>query len=299
MITSRKRLPRRNATPRIGAVSYLNSKPLIEGLSERLSVGTLALDYPSRLADQLKTGQLDVALIPSIEYFRGDTYSILSDACVAARGPVLSVKLYARVPFGEIKTLALDEGSRTSVMLAQVMLFERYGVLPAKMPFLMQQSTRETSADAILMIGDRAMFEPNEQFHDVWDLGDEWFRWTGLPFVFAMWVARNEADFDESSLSRVLSSARDLGVSRISSIAQRESPGLKLPIPKIETYLGQHLHFTLGSAERHGLELFRELVVNLEAHILAATLQIAPTLEVRRYDYPDQHTDRFAVATSR
>jgi len=288
MISMSKRMPRDKAAPRIGAVSYLNSKPLIEGLSGRLSAGVLTLDYPSRLADQLKNGELDVALIPSVEYLRGDDYAIVSDACVAARGPVLSVKLYTRVPFGDIKTLALDEGSRTSAMLSRVMLYERYGVLPERVPFPLHQSTEEVNADAILMIGDRAMFDPTETFHDVWDLGDEWYRWTGLPFVFAMWVAR-ERRLDEAELSKTLSAARDLGVSRIHEISQRESPLLKLPVSTIETYLGKHLHFTLGSAERHGLALYHELVTNLEAHLA----------ETHRHDHQGQSPYRFAAATSR
>ncbi len=100
---------------RIGAVTYLNSKPLIEGLSELLPEAELSLDYPSRLAEDLAAGFLDVALVPSIEVFRHADYEIISDACVATHGPVMSVKLYSRVPLGEIQSLALDAGSRTSV----------------------------------------------------------------------------------------------------------------------------------------------------------------------------------------
>src|SRR5436305_10366741 len=115
---------------RIGAVNYLNSKPLVEGLSELLPGTEIHLDYPSHLADDLTQGRLDVALIPSIEYFRGHDYQIVSDACVAAHGSVLSVKLYSRVPWSEVRTLALDEGSRTSATLARILLAERYGVFP-------------------------------------------------------------------------------------------------------------------------------------------------------------------------
>ena len=97
------------AQMQIGAVSYLNSRPLIEGLEGLLPSANLVLDYPSRLADALSNGQLDVALIPSIEYFRRPGYEVISDACVAARGEVLSVKLYCRVHPGQIRTLALDE----------------------------------------------------------------------------------------------------------------------------------------------------------------------------------------------
>src|SRR2546423_269936 len=108
-----------NAHPeiRIGAVSYLNTKPLVYRLAERLPQAEIVYNLPSRLADRLASGQLDVALIPSVEFFQNANYSIVSDACIGCRGPVWSVKLFSRVPAAEIRTLALDEGSRTSVAL--------------------------------------------------------------------------------------------------------------------------------------------------------------------------------------
>jgi chorismate dehydratase len=90
----------------------------------------LMFDLPSRLADRLAKGDLDIALIPSIEFFQNPSYTIVSDACIACRGPVLSVKLFSRVPFEKIITLALDEGSRTSVALVRTLLRERYGLSP-------------------------------------------------------------------------------------------------------------------------------------------------------------------------
>src|SRR5580692_7253889 len=149
---------------RIGAVNYLNSKPLIEGLGELLPEAELLLDYPSRLADGLEAGRLDVALVPSIEVLRHADYEIISDACVATRGPVMSVKLYSRVPLGEIRTLALDAGSRTSVALTRIMLAERFGVVPRLEPLPFERSVASTATDAVLLIGDRAMHAPTERF---------------------------------------------------------------------------------------------------------------------------------------
>ena len=102
---------------RIGAVSYLNTKPLVYGLADLAPQHELVYDLPSRLADRLAAGALDVALIPSVEYFQRPDYEIVSDACIACRGPVRSVKLLSRVPLESIRTLALDEGSRTSAVL--------------------------------------------------------------------------------------------------------------------------------------------------------------------------------------
>lgn len=242
---------------RIGAVSYLNSRPLIENLRELLPGADLILDYPSRLADSLAGSKLDVALIPSVEYFRHPGYEVISDACVAARGEVLSVKLYCRVHPGEIRTLALDEGSRTSAALTRVILAERYGVIPQTEPLRMESTTRDSQADAVLLIGDRAMHRPAESFVDVLDLGQFWYDWTGLPFVFAMWVARQDARTE--GVDDALSQARDLGVARATEIAREEAPKLGLSESLAHQYLTRNLHYHLTSAERSGLKLFHEL----------------------------------------
>jgi len=241
----------------IGAVSYLNSRPLIEGLGELLPYANLVLDYPSRLADSLSAGRLDVALIPSVEYFRRPGYEVVSDACVAARGEVLSVKLYCRVHPGKIRRLALDEGSRTSAALTKVILADRYGVIPQTEALRMESTTRDSSADAVLLIGDRAMHDPAESFVEVMDLGQVWYDWTGLPFVFAMWVARQEANTD--GIEDILSHARDLGLERIAEIAAEEAPRLGLTESVAYNYLTKNLHYHMTSAERSGLRLFCEL----------------------------------------
>src|SRR5271169_5972497 len=113
---------------RVGAVNYLNTKPLIENLSTFAPNIDLSLEVPSKLADQLHDGDLDVALIPAIEYFRAGNYSIVPDIAIGSRGPVLSVTLFSRVPWEDIRSVALDEGSRTSAALAQILLKRRYRV---------------------------------------------------------------------------------------------------------------------------------------------------------------------------
>src|SRR5215510_7073150 len=115
---------------RVGAVNYLNTKPLIDDLDALAPDAELVLDVPSRLADLLAAGRLDVALIPVIEYFRGGSYRVISDIAIASNGPVLSVTLFSRVPWPEIRRVALDEGSRTSAALTQILLRKKYGVKP-------------------------------------------------------------------------------------------------------------------------------------------------------------------------
>jgi len=243
------------STPiRIGAVSYLNTKPLVHCLDEFAPFAQVTYDLPSRLADQLRRGQLDVALIPSIEFLRNPRYTIVSDACIACRGPVLSVKLYCRVDPCQIKTLALDEGSRTSAALAQIWLAKRYGVRPDSFPLPIGDHLEDVNADAILLIGDRAMHAPDEKFRQVLDLGDVWCRWSKRPFVFAMWTARSDRELP--GIATRLSMARDEGLRSLREIAERESAAVGLPVGECLSYLQDNLYFRLGPREIEGLELF-------------------------------------------
>src|SRR3954454_17899804 len=147
---------------RIGAVSYLNTKPLVYRLTELAPQHELIFDLPSRLADDLAAGRLDVALIPSIKFFQRDDYQIVSDACIACRGPVRSVKLFSRVEPAKIRTLALDQGSRTSVALIQILLPERVPVTIKLLPLRIDAAPEIIEADAILLIGATPLPLPSE-----------------------------------------------------------------------------------------------------------------------------------------
>jgi chorismate dehydratase len=241
---------------RVGAVRYLNTKPLVYGLETLAPSAELVFDFPSRLADRLASGDLDVALVPSIDYLQNPGYQIVSDACIACRGPVLSVKLFLKVPPERVRTLALDAGSHTSAVLARILLFERHSITPELVPLPIGQSMADASADAVLLIGDRAIHSLPGRFAEVWDLGDVWCRWTELPFVFAMWVVRGGSDLGEIEMA--LAAARDLGTANLEAIADREAPHLGLTRPQCLAYLRDNLHFRLGPRERRGLELFRE-----------------------------------------
>jgi chorismate dehydratase len=247
---------------RIGAVNYLNSKPLIEDLAVLAPRAELMLDYPSRLARDLSDGRLDVALVPSIACLLAPQYEVVSDACVAARGAVLSVKLYSRVPPEAIGRLALDEGSRTSATLVRILLAERHGVFPRVEPLPLDSSVESTDADAVLLIGDRAIHLPQEPFACTWDLGTEWTEWTGLPFVFAMWGTRTGTDLGD--VAGALKAARDRGVARLPEIARREAPQLGLTEQVALDYLTRNLYYRLGATERQGLRRFQELAVKYD-----------------------------------
>jgi chorismate dehydratase len=230
---------------RIGAVNYLNTKPLICDLDKLAPDAKLILDVPSRLADLLHTDQLDVALIPVIEYFRAGCYEIVPEIAIASRGPVMSVTLFSRVPWQAIRRVALDEGSRTSAALTHVLLRCRYRIRAEAIPLPLDAEASAVDADAVLLIGDRAMKECLPGFPFAYDLGREWHDWMALPFVYAFWAARPGADL--GSVPEALAEATRLGLD--AGFCRR--------------YLESIIHFDLGPPEQAGLERFYQLACDV------------------------------------
>lgn len=270
---------------RIGAVSYLNTVPLVHELPRLAPEDELQLDLPSRLADRLAAGVLDVALIPVIEVALGDNYTIVSDACIGCCGPVWSVKLLSRRPPQEIRTVALDEGSRTSVALTQLLLRRRFGLTPEYSPLPMTSDYRRVDTDAVLVIGDRAMHRSAavpeavavavsagtaassggshgdltrdttaEEFPYQIDLGQAWNDWTGLPFVFAVWAARPGVDCER--LHQLLGTARDLGVGQAAELAKSHAARYDLSESDCLRYFTKFLNYRLGPREKDAMQLF-------------------------------------------
>jgi chorismate dehydratase len=261
---------------RIGAVEYLNARPLIDALPRLAPRATLALDLPSRLADRLAAGELDVALVPVIEYFRGGSYSLVPNIAIACRGPVLSVTLFSRKPWPEMRSLALDEGSRTSAALAQILLRQRYGIEPRLEPLRVDQSVETTAADAVLLIGDRAMRSDLPGYAHSYDLGQEWFEWTGLPFVFAVWAVRPGAELGE--VAQALAASKRHGLENLAPIAAREAKALGLDPAFCRRYLANLIRYDLGPGELAGLAHFYELAVELGL--------APPGVRIRAYEGP-------------
>lgn len=252
---------RDRSVTQVGAVQYLNTKPLVHGLAgDGLNV---TYDLPSRLAGRLATGELDVALVPVVEVFRHPEHTIVSDACIACRGPVMSVKLLFRTAPSRVATLAVDEGSRTSEALARILLAKRFGIMPQLETLPIGSTSDDTVADAVLLIGDRALGPADARgaFQLVWDLGDEWCRWTGLPFVFAVWAARTSEGL--GGLAKRLAAARDAGKESLAAIAAAEADRHGLTVPQCLSYLRDNLHYDLGTPEREALRLFHDYALGL------------------------------------
>jgi len=250
-----------SALIRVGAVNYLNTKPLIERLSDFAPNIELSLDLPSRLADALAAGEIDVGLIPIVEYFRGDNYSFIPNIAIGSRGPVLSVTLFSRVPWPEIRSVSLDEGSRTSAALTQILLRKRYGLNPRLEPLPIDAPADDLTTDAVLLIGDRAMRACLPGYPFAYDLGQEWTDWTGLPFVYALWAVRDGVELGEAE--GAFHKAKELGLANAGVIAQREAAALGLDAGYCRRYLTNLIRYDLGPRELAGMRKYQELCAEL------------------------------------
>ena len=252
---------------RVGAVSFLNTKPMIYPLLEDPQFpGSEAIELsaavPSRLAIELKDGDLDVGLIPIIEYFRADSeYKIIRDISICSRGPVLSIQLFSRVPIPEIRHAALDTSSRSSRALVQIVLAEKYNLHPEFHSCPPTIDPRETDTDAVLLIGDAALKRLGTTDYGL-DLGAEWTALTGLPFVYACWVARAGVELGE--VPQTLLNAKECGIKKIPEIVQIESQRLGFAETLCQDYLTKYIFYELGEAEIDGLKKFYELAVKYD-----------------------------------
>jgi chorismate dehydratase len=242
---------------RVGAVNYLNTKPLVEGLTGFAPEIALSFDLPSRLADRMARGELDVGLIPTVEYLRAGDYTHVPGIAIGSDGPVLSVTLFSRVPWPQIRTVALDVGSRTSAALTQILLRERYGVRPQVEPLPLDVPADDLTTDAVLLIGDRAMTACLPGFEFAYDLGEDWTRWTGLPMVYAVWAVRPGVDLGGTEAA--FHKAKAFGLARAGAIAAREAPALGVSAAYCRRYFSNIIRYDLGPRELAGLRRFGEL----------------------------------------
>lgn len=246
---------------RLGAVSYLNTRPLVYGLEARPDLFSVRFDVPAVCAELLHAGGVDLGLIPAIEYVRGD-YRIVPDIAIGANGTIASVAIFSRVAPREIRTLALDVSSRTSVALTKILCARHWGVEPAFVPAEPDLDAMLSRADAALVIGDPALaIDADAKGLRKIDLGDEWRAFTGLPFVFAVWAGRPEAARAEHVAE--LQAARARGEAAIDVIAADVGGGDAARAARAATYLRDNLKYGLGDAERAGLARFHQLAAEI------------------------------------
>jgi len=250
------------------AVSFLNTVPLVWGFQHSpdpslRSVFDVRFALPSVCADELAAGEADIGIVPVIEmarqklnYFRGTG--------IACHGPVRTILLISKVPFAHIGTLAADAASRTSVMLARVILAEKYGAEPKLITRPADLAAMLGEADAALIIGDPALHIDPETlpFHSL-DLGAEWTSMTGLPMVFAVWAGRKEivnGPHSERYGQAFLDSCR-YGLSDMDRLVDMESPVRGVVPELVRKYLTHHIVFELGERDYAGLDLYVKMAL--------------------------------------
>ena len=245
---------------RFGIHDFLNAGPLLVPLAEKGEGAGLHMvtDAPSALADRLHSGDLDLAMIPSVEYLKaGDRYRLIPGVCIASRGPVGTVLFLSKKPVGEIRSIAADLRSRTSVALLKILF--AFGPDLTIHPVLPDLKTMLEEHDAALIIGDRALMLTNlAPDLTVYDLSEEWFQQTGKTFVHAVVAVREGVMIDRATV-HFIQEARREGCDRIEEIV-RMHKGLEGLDPKLcEDYLRQKIRYDLGGEEREGLARFRDL----------------------------------------
>jgi chorismate dehydratase len=242
---------------RLGAVSYLNVRPLVYGLERRSDLFSLRYDVPAVCAELLHGRQIDIGMIPTVEALRSRSYHFVPDLGIVSDGPVASVAVFTRVPIDRVQRLGLDASSRTSAGLAMVLCHERWGIEPEFVSVQPEAAARLEGCDAALLIGDPALFLDHEAagFQKI-DLGAEWTSLTGLPFVWAAWTGR--AGKVGSAEIAALQRARDEGVAHTDEIAdaycgpERAATGRR--------YLRENIKYRFGAREAEGLQLYYDLV---------------------------------------
>jgi len=260
------------ARTRLGAVHYLNVRPLVYGLGDDARFD-LRFDPPSRCAVLLRDGEIDLGMIPSIEYARGDDYRIVPGLSISSLGEVASVALFSKVPVERIRTIAADTSSRTSAALLQILCARRFGIVPQFKPMAPSAGDMLAACDAALIIGDPALFLDHDAMGVLKiDLGAEWQALTGLPFVWAMWVGR--AGAVDADVTRRLQRARHEGVQHTDEIAAEYSRGDAHRIAIGRRYLRDNMRYGLGELEQAAIAAYyRE----------AAALGLAPAVGTTRF----------------
>jgi predicted solute-binding protein len=254
------------------AVSYLNTVPLVWGMLHSPDPGLrdafdLRFALPSACADQLAAGDADIGIVPVIEmarqkldYFRGTG--------IACHGPVRSILLISKVPFAQIRTLATDSGSRTSAMLARVILAERYGATPEVFSRPADLALMLAHADAALVIGDAALrLDPATLPFQTLDLGGEWVAMTGLPMVFAVWSGRSEM-IREPYAQAFLDSCR-YGLDHIDDIAREQLAARQVSEEMAREYLTRHIVFELGERDYEGMRVYLDHALRLDHAVIS------------------------------
>jgi chorismate dehydratase len=247
---------------RIGAVGYLNARPLTWALDRQADRWSVRYDLPSVCARILHEGQVDLGLIPSIEYLQAPDYRFVPGVGIGSFGAIASVALYTRMPVKDVRRIALDTSSKTSVALVKVLSRHRFRITPAFVSHGPDLAGMLETCDAGLLIGDPAFDADHESLGAAKiDLGLEWTSMTGLPFIYAAWTGRPGAISPEGV--RELQDAQAAGVAAVDRIAEEYARGDASLRDRAAAYLRDNVRYGLGEREAAGLQLFLDYAADL------------------------------------
>jgi chorismate dehydratase len=243
---------------RVAAISYLNTAPLMWDFDHGNLGRKYEVEYmlPAICAEKLAKGEADIGIIPAAAYTTIPNLQIIPNVSIASRGAVRSILLVSKKPMEDIKTVALDTSSRSSVALTKVLFAKCYGHTPEFASAAPKLQEMLAKSDAALLIGDPAL-TANVDGYEVRDLGAEWIRFTGRPFVFAFWAVRKAANAGRE-VARDFEHSRDRGLlpESIANIAEVWSSDLKLDQRAISDYLTDNIYYKLDEPCLDGLRLF-------------------------------------------
>ncbi len=249
---------------RLGIVPYLNVLPLLEGLGEAVPEENWVRATPRELAGLMAARELDVSILPIYEALRSPGYRILPGCTIACDGGVRSVKLFSMKPLEEVRTVLLDRSSLTSIHLAQILLrttpSESREFVVSERPLASKDRVADFGVDAAVAIGDTAL-DWEGTYPVELDLGEAWKTRTGLPFVFACWVARPGAEVS-TALIEALIEARASGERRVYEIAKRVAGEDPARLMSVVDYLSRAIRYRLGAREKEAITRFGEELVS-------------------------------------
>lgn len=241
---------------RLGAVDYLNARPLVYGLDKRPDLFALRFDPPARCADLLHEYAIDVGMIPAVEFCRGPEYRIVPGMGIVSANAVASVALFTSKPLDQVQSIAADTSSRTSNALVRILCLERFHITPQFHAMPPDADAMLAACDAALLIGDPALYlDPPQKAVEKIDLGEEWYALTGLPFVWAFWAGR-PGELPSDAVG-ALEQARNQGVAASDEIAAEYCGPSRAALGK--AYLRDNIQYVMGERELSGLRRFYEL----------------------------------------
>jgi len=244
---------------KVGAVSYLNTKPLIYGFEQGMMADEidLVIDYPANVAKLLVENKIDIGLIPVAAIPLLREHYIISDYCIGCDGEVASVCLFSQVPINEIEIILLDYQSKTSVALLQLLLNEHWKIEPTLIESSADYEKDIKGTTAGLVIGDRA-FKQRLISPYIYDLGLAWKEMTGLPFVFAAWVSNKEIDAD---FVEQFNRANKYGLERLEEVVEKNTS----PHFDLRSYYTKNIEFELSLIKLQSVKLFIEKISKSES----------------------------------